>query len=73
MATHTKWSVLTGRAESLRAELDKLERELRGMENTPCGVPCTGCGTVLVTEADFAKHFTVPDLRFLNLGDCPNR
>lgn len=31
------------------------------------------CGHPLPTEAEFAKHFVVPDLRFLNLGNCPNR
>lgn len=38
---------------------------------TPCNLSCGGCGTYLPTEADFARHFTVPDATFLNLGDCP--
>jgi hypothetical protein len=32
---------------------------------------CSCCGTPLPTEADFAKHFVLNDLRFLNLGECP--
>lgn len=33
---------------------------------------CSECREELATEADFAKHFTVPDVQFLNLGYCPN-
>jgi hypothetical protein len=41
------------------------------LQNTPCGLTCSGCGTLLPTEADFAQHFTIKDERFLNLGECP--
>jgi hypothetical protein len=32
---------------------------------------CSVCGTPLPTEADFAKHFVLRDVRYLGLGDCP--
>lgn len=34
---------------------------------------CSYCGIILMTEADFAKHFVLPDARYLNLGYCPVR
>jgi hypothetical protein len=64
----TKWDVLEERLRTLR----KLEREMAGMERTEFGRPCAGCGEVLATEADFARHFLIPDERYLNLGRCPN-
>jgi hypothetical protein len=68
----TKWSILSERRDQLQKELDEANAYLRGLENTPCNLKCAGCDTLLETEADFAKHFTIPDSRFLNLGDCPN-
>jgi len=31
------------------------------------------CREVLRTEGDFARHFVVPDERYLNLGNCPTK
>ena len=67
----TKYEILTARAAELREEALRIENTLAGMEML-CGLSCGGCGTVLETEADFAKHFIVTDERFLNLGECPN-
>ena len=68
----SKWFILTTRQAQLQKEADALDRDLRGMEHTPCGIPCVECGEILATEADFAKHFEVQDTRYLNLGWCPN-
>lgn len=55
----TKWS-LSSDAE--RASLDV----------TPTSVgQCSGCGEPLFTEGDFARHFTISDRRYKNLGSCP--
>ena len=32
---------------------------------------CRRCGEKLHTEADFAKHYIISDVRYFNLGDCP--
>lgn len=58
----TRWDFLT-------------DAERAGLAATPftangTGV-CSKCGTALATEADFAQHFVVPDVRYLNLGQCP--
>lgn len=67
----TKYSILTDRLATLRAEVEKAEAYLASLDRTPCGLDCSGCGTRLATEGDFARHFTVPDSRYLNLGECP--
>lgn len=74
----TKWTIMMDQAENALADAraatmraEAAFRALRGLENTPCGLTCTGCDTFLETEADFAKHFHVPDRRFKNLGNCP--
>lgn len=54
----TKWDLIT---EAEKADLEKI----------PFGHRCTGCGELLVTEANFAKHFFVPDPRYKNIGYCP--
>ncbi len=70
----TKWELIT-------------DAERTVLERTPFGQPCSGCGTVLDTEADFAKHFTlirrtgwpstattpVREDYYLNLGNCPEK
>lgn len=68
----TKWTILNSRLEYLLEQAAKLQRELFAMERTPFGQPCA-CGQMLATEGDFARHFTVPNAAYLNLGDCPNR
>lgn len=67
----TKWSVLQQRLAKARADAERIENDLAWMERTPCGLRCSGCGLLLLTEAEFAKHFVLPDTRYLNLGDCP--
>lgn len=71
----TKWDVLTERAAKLRKEADELNAYLASLDQTPFTAngtgKCSACGTHLETEGDFARHFEVPDLRYLNLGDCP--
>lgn len=44
-----------------------------GLELTQFNHPCSGCGVMLATEADFAKHFIIKDSLYLNLGECPNQ
>ena len=56
----TKWDLLS---EQERAELDA----------TPFGGSCSGCGEHLATEGAFARHFTIGDRRYPNLGNCPKR
>ena len=34
---------------------------------------CSQCRTPLPTEYDFAKHYILSDVRYLNLGDCPRK
>lgn len=54
------------------------DSEKRAYENTTLtkegtAVECTGCGEELTTEADFAKHFVIDNLHYLNLGHCPKK
>lgn len=62
-APYTKWDFLS-------------DKEREDYTNTPCGdgtVTCSQCNELLLTEADFAKHYTVTDVRYFNLGACPNK
>jgi hypothetical protein len=54
------------------------EAEVAALDNTPIPprpngevMRCAGCGEHLPTEGAFARHFLVPDERYLNLGNCP--
>jgi hypothetical protein len=67
----TKWEIVQARLEAARKEVEVLEHQIGSMENTPCGANACSCGATFKTEADFAKHFILPDERFLNLGWCP--
>jgi len=64
---------VTTKADLITAE------ELAELDRTPFldhnGQPgrCSICQTELPTEGDFARHFTVPDPNYKNLGYCPNR
>lgn len=75
----TKWEVLEARRMAVRKALSDIEREMTGLEQTPCrnsvGEPlsCGSCGAVHETEKDFADHYIVRDERYLNLGECPSR
>jgi hypothetical protein len=68
----TKWEILEARAEKMREELAELESYMRGMENTPDNAKCTGCGEQFRVNADFARHFKIPNEQLLNTGYCPN-
>ena len=46
--------------------------ELEALDRTRCELTCDHCGTFLPTEGDFARHFVIPDARYLNLGNCPH-
>jgi len=56
----TKWDALN-------------EREREEMRQQRYGDKCSGCQTWLETEADFAKHYVLDDMRYLNLGHCPSK
>lgn len=43
------------------------------LDNTSCNVHCSGCDKLLATEGDFARHFRLLDVRYLNLGSCPEK
>lgn len=61
----TKWDLL---GDAARAAYERMTIHADGGP-----VLCAGCAEVLVTEADFARHFVIPDLRYWNVGDCPNQ
>lgn len=67
----SKWTILSERAASLRAQAEAIEAELAGLDRTPFGHECAKCGETLASEGDFARHFLVNDPRWLNLGRCP--
>lgn len=69
----TKWDILTERAAFLRMQAQAIEDELSGLDRTTLDDCSCACGAVLATEGDFARHFTVPNIAYLNHGDCPNR
>lgn len=69
----TKWTILSDRLAKAREACADAEQALYGLDGTPCGLTCSGCGKFLETEGDFARHFTVPDSRYLNLGECPSK
>lgn len=58
----TKWDLLDEHDRSLLQE--------RAFEANGTG-RCSGCGMELPTEADFAKHLIITDLRYYNVGSCP--
>lgn len=54
----TKWNLST-------------PEEQAALDRTKCGLPCAGCGTMLETEGDFARHFVLYNRVYRNLGFCP--
>lgn len=58
----TKWDLMT---PEQRAGLDGQDSGVTG--------GCSGCGADVSTEGRFARHFVLPDLRYWNLGDCPDK
>ena len=71
MSLQTKWNILMRRAAALEAQAWEIREGLKSMERYSLGSPCTGCGMMLETEADFARHFIVKNPAHLNLGYCP--
>jgi hypothetical protein len=79
----TKWDILQERKRAAEATAVLLQKEIEGLGSTPCVltgpdgakeyISCSRCGTEFETEADFAKHYLIPDERYLNLGECPNK
>jgi hypothetical protein len=67
----TKWEILQARRAELADELAKLDQYMRGLEGQPCMLRCNKCDKLHNSEADFAKHYLIPDERYLNLGHCP--
>ena len=67
----TKYEIMEAKIAFLEAEAAKVRRELEGLNDTPFGHKCGGCGLFLETEGQFAAHFDIPDERYLNLGGCP--
>lgn len=70
-AKRSKWNILEERLTIKIAEVEYQKRELQHLERTRCDLTCSGCGAHLATEADFAKHYVIPDPRYLGLGSCP--
>lgn len=56
--TVTKWDLIS-------------PEERESLERTPCNLVCGVCGAEHKTEADFAKHYIVPNPQHKNLGYCP--
>lgn len=54
-----------------KADLISQDR-LDGLDKQAFGGTCSGCGTRLETEGDFARHFLIRDATYLNLGECPH-
>lgn len=69
----TKWSIYQARKAAVEVLLKYVNEDIEYLTNTPFGKECSGCGKVLETEADFAKHYTVSDPRYFNLGTCPDK
>jgi predicted nucleotidyltransferase len=69
----TKWQILEEQRDKARSILESFEAQLQYLENTKFGGECSYCGLYLETEADFAKHYLVPDERLYNLGNCPQK
>ncbi len=60
--------------------LDALDRTGFGSDDCPCEFGqstgnrhghCSGCGHIMLTEGDFARHYLIPDAQYKNLGNCP--
>jgi len=69
----TKWDLVEERLVEAQKALDNVKAELEWMTDTPFAGECSGCGEKLLTEKDFAQHYVIPDERYPNLGNCPNR
>jgi len=59
--TSTRWDLMT--------DADRASAETQPWADG--SATCSGCDFEIFTEADFYKHFIIPDLRHYNLGYCP--
>jgi hypothetical protein len=66
----TKWEILEARIAAAKKELEQLEAQKNWLMTVRFDAECTHCGQELETEADFAKHFLIPDERLINTGHC---
>lgn len=71
--TETKWTWLQKRLAGAQAEVDALAGQIQGLAAQPFDGECLTCGFYMATEADFARHYIVPDPRYLNMGECPTK
>ena len=69
----TKWDVLVERESIAFDNWQRAKREIDSLIKTALDLKCAGCGVQLNSEAEFAKHFRIPDERYLNLGECPDK
>jgi hypothetical protein len=79
MAHRSKWQIMQDEVVKLEQKVKDLKAHMAWAERTLFKVSgsqeevgrCSQCQTELRTEADFEKHFLVPDEKFRNLGYCP--
>ena len=69
----TKWEILEALRDAYLTRAAEIQSELDDLEKTNYGGTCPGCNEYMGTEKDFAQHLTIPDPRYINLGNCPNR
>jgi len=75
----TKWDILQEREQKAQEVLRRIHDEIEYLQDTPAllngqdgvHIHCGTCKVKFDTEADFAKHYLVPDERYTNLGRCP--
>lgn len=65
----TKWDFMSPAQMQGLANMPFLQSTEDGYVPGKCGA----CKHPLPTEAEFAKHFVIPDIRYLGLGYCPNK
>lgn len=70
----TKYDILATRIAKAEKQIAIWRSQIENP--APLGAPCGGCGEILETESDFAKHFVIgasAQLQdTLNLGECPH-
>jgi len=71
MPLRTKQQILEERQNEAAKVFNNLTAQVE--DETPCNLKCSGCGVLLKTEKDFRSHFLIPDERYLNLGECPDK
>jgi hypothetical protein len=73
-----KWPTVDAERRGYTTKWDYLDEDERRAANAQsCTnsegkyLRCGGCGTPHHTEGDFARHYRLVDIRWLNLGNCP--